>query len=149
MCCRFAIAPGAEIAQQPHHVVIVLRRRRIAAEDPIEQIGIGAFEQRFKPIELTAVEAVQAGLGERAENEVALLRPAMPAAEQQPPAPGDRSPIARVLGTSAEIRHRKLFRWRSKVDDVARLPHGTAVHTTGRAAWNDRSKSNHSPQSRA
>ena len=75
------MAPGSEIAQQPHHVVIVLRGRRKAAENPVEQIGICAFEQRFKPIELTAVEALQRGLGERAENEVALLRPAMPAAE--------------------------------------------------------------------
>src|SRR5208337_3464190 len=84
---RCAMALGAELTQQPHHVVIVPWRRRIAAENPVEQIGIGAFKQRFEPFELTSVEDREERLSERAENEVALLRPAIPAAELRPPAP--------------------------------------------------------------
>jgi hypothetical protein len=48
------------------HVVIVLWWWRAAADDPVEQIGIGAIEQRFKPAELEAIEAGQGCLGKRA-----------------------------------------------------------------------------------
>ncbi len=81
------MAPGAEITQHLHHVVIVFRGRREAAYNPVEQIGISAFERRFELVELAVAEGRQGRLRERAKNEVALLRPAMPAAEQQPPAP--------------------------------------------------------------
>jgi len=68
-----------------HHVVIMFWRRRAAAENPIEQIGVGAIEQRFESVELGAIEVRERSLGERAKNEVAFLRSAMPASEQQPP----------------------------------------------------------------
>jgi hypothetical protein len=83
---RPAMAAGAETTQQAHHIVIMFWRRRAAAENPIEQIGVGTIEQRFEPVELGPVQAVEGLLRERAEDEVTLLRPAMPAPEQQPPA---------------------------------------------------------------
>ena len=52
------MGPGTEITQHLHHVVIVFRGRREAAENPVEQIGVGAIKQRFESVELTAVEAV-------------------------------------------------------------------------------------------
>ena len=83
---RSAIACGAEAAQQPHDIMIVLWRRRATAHDPVEQIGVGAIEQSLEPVELATVEAREGRFGERAEDEVVLLRPAMPAAKQQTPA---------------------------------------------------------------
>jgi hypothetical protein len=50
-----------------------------------------AIEQSLEPVELGTVEAREGRFGERAEDEVILLRPAMPAAEQQPPAADIRS----------------------------------------------------------
>jgi hypothetical protein len=61
--------------------VIVLRWRRALADDPVEQLGIGAIKESFEPIELGRVETRNAQLGESAENEIALLRPAMPRPE--------------------------------------------------------------------
>lgn len=64
--------------QQPHHVVILRRRRCRAAADPIEQIGVIAFEQRLVAVELAGVESGEMGLGKMAENEVSLAHPAVP-----------------------------------------------------------------------
>jgi len=89
-------ARDAETAQHPHQIVIVLRRRCDADEDPVEQIDVGAIEQRFEALELRAVQALEARFGERAEDEVYLLRAAMPAAELQPPA-ADIQLLARQL----------------------------------------------------
>jgi hypothetical protein len=83
---RSVMARGAETAQQAHHVVIMFRRRRADAKNPVEQIWVGAFEQSFESVELRAVEARERRLREGAENEIALLRSAMPAAEQEPTA---------------------------------------------------------------
>jgi len=83
---RSMMAPSAETTQQAHHVVIMFRRRRTAVENPIEKIGVGAIEQRFEPVKLDPVQALEVLLGKRAEDQVALLRPAMPAPEKQPPA---------------------------------------------------------------
>jgi hypothetical protein len=80
------MARGAEVAQQPHDVMIVLWRRPATVQDPVEQIGVGAIEQSLEPVELVTIEAREGCFGERAEDEVVLLRPAMPAAEQQAPA---------------------------------------------------------------
>ena len=77
----------AVVAQHPRHIVVVFRGRRDPGNDPIEQIGIVAIEQSFESVELGAVEVRERPLGERTENEVAFLRAAMPASEQQPPAP--------------------------------------------------------------
>src|SRR5262245_11522472 len=83
---RSAMRRGAEVAQQAHHVVIVFRWRRAAAEYPVKQIRVGAIEQRFELVELGAVQALETFISEHAENHVVLLRSAMPAPEQQPPA---------------------------------------------------------------
>ena len=80
------MARGAEVAQQPHDVMIVLGRRPAATQDPVEQIGVGAIEQSLEPVELVTIEAHEGRFGERAEDEVVLLRPTMPGAEQQAPA---------------------------------------------------------------
>jgi hypothetical protein len=80
---RSTMSLGAETAEQLHHVVIVFRRRIADAEYPIEQIGVSAIEQRLEPPELIAVQDLKRVLGERAENEVAFLRPAMPASKQE------------------------------------------------------------------
>ena len=64
--------------------MIQFGRRCSPAADPIEQIGIGAFEQGLVALELSVVEIGKVRLGETAENEVALPRPAMPGPEQQP-----------------------------------------------------------------
>jgi hypothetical protein len=84
-----SVLPGqvqSKRSQQTHHVVIVLLGCIKAANDPIKQVRIGALEQSFETVELRAVEIREMDLGKSAENEVALLRPAVPAAEQQPPA---------------------------------------------------------------
>jgi hypothetical protein len=76
----------AETAQQRHHVVVMFWRRITDAEDPVKQIGVGAIEQRLEPPDLIAVQGLEGALGERAENEVTFLRPAMPAPKQKAPA---------------------------------------------------------------
>jgi hypothetical protein len=95
---RLVMARIAETAQQVHHVVIMFWRRRAAAENPIEQIGVGAIKQRFESIELGAVEVRERSLGERAKNEVAFLRTAMPASKQQPPTAN----VAKIVPTGNE-----------------------------------------------
>ncbi len=64
--------------QQPHHVVVVRRRRRGAAADPVEQVGVAAFEQRLVAVELGVVEIGEMSLGKAAEYEVGLTRAAVP-----------------------------------------------------------------------
>jgi hypothetical protein len=78
---RPVMARIAEATQQVHHIVIMFRRRRAAAENPIEEIGVRAIEQRFDSVELSAVEVRERSLGERAKNEVAFARSAMPASD--------------------------------------------------------------------
>jgi hypothetical protein len=83
---RCAMSLRAETAEQLHHVVIMFRRRIPDAEYPVKQIRVGAIEQRLKSPELIAVQGLEGVLGERAENEIAFLRPAMPASKQESPA---------------------------------------------------------------
>ena len=83
---RPVMIAGAKATQQAHHIVIMFRGWRAAAENPIEQIGVGAIEQRFEPVELGPVEALERRFRKRAEDEITLLCPAMPGAEQQLPA---------------------------------------------------------------
>src|SRR5215470_16989545 len=101
---RLMMARIAETAQQVHHVVIMFWRWRAAAENPIEQIGVGAIEQRFETVELGAVEVRERSLGERAKNEVTFLRSAMPASEQQPPTAN----VAKIVPTGNELAHRRV-----------------------------------------
>ena len=54
----------AEAAQHLHHVVIMFWRRLTNTEDPVEQVGIGAIEQRLEPPELVVVQSRQGVLGE-------------------------------------------------------------------------------------
>jgi hypothetical protein len=77
-----SIVRSAEAAQQAHHVMIMLCRRRAVAQDPVEQIGVGAIEQRFEPIELSIIQFIDGLFCERTEDEIALLRSPMPAAKQ-------------------------------------------------------------------
>jgi hypothetical protein len=83
---RCTMSLDGETTQQLHHVVIMFRRRIADTEYPVKQVGVGAIEQRLKSSKLTAVQALEGVFGERAENEVAFLRPAVPTAKQQPPA---------------------------------------------------------------
>ena len=78
---RRRVAVGNE---QAGHVVVVFGRRGGAAGQPVEEIGVGAFEQRLVAVELAVVELGEVGIGKAAENEVALPRPAMPGAEREP-----------------------------------------------------------------
>jgi hypothetical protein len=71
-------------AQHAHHIVVVLRRRRGLAGNPIEQIGVGAIEQGLEPVQLRDAEAAERAIGEVAENQVDFLRAAMPAKILQP-----------------------------------------------------------------
>jgi hypothetical protein len=76
------------------------------AEYPIKQVGVGAIEQRLKSPELTAIQGPEGVLGERAENEVAFLRPAMPAPKQEAPAADIR--MFAICGMRNDMSH-KLF----------------------------------------
>jgi hypothetical protein len=58
-------------------------RRITDTEDPVKQIGVRAIEQRLELRELIAIQGFEGALGERAENEVTFLRPAMPAPKQE------------------------------------------------------------------
>ena len=83
---RCTMSPDGETAKQLHHVMIMFWRRIVDAEYPVKQVGVIAIEQRLESPELTAVQSPEGVLGERAEDEVALLRPAMPAPKQEAPA---------------------------------------------------------------
>jgi hypothetical protein len=83
---RSTMSLDAATAEQLHHVVIMFRRWIADAEDPVEQIRVRAIEQRLEPPDLVAVQGLEGALGERAENEVTFLSPAMPAPKQEAPA---------------------------------------------------------------
>jgi hypothetical protein len=95
-----------ETAEQPHHIMIVFRWRITDAEDPVKQVGVGAIEQCLESPELIAVQGLEGVLGERAEDEVALLRPAMPASKQEAPAADIRMFV--IYGLRGIMLH-KLF----------------------------------------
>jgi hypothetical protein len=80
------IALGAKGAQHSQNIVFVLSRRWHTAKDPFAKIGVWTIEQRFEALELGVVEAREAGIGERSEEEVALQGSAVPTSEQQSPA---------------------------------------------------------------
>jgi len=58
--------------------------RRSAAGDPVEKVGVGAFEQCLVAVELVIVEAGKVGIGKATENQVALSRATMPGPEREP-----------------------------------------------------------------
>ncbi len=78
---RLGIGKGQ---QEAGHVVVVFGGRRGAAGDPIEDVGVGAVEQRLVAVELGLVKPGQMGVREAAEDQVALSRAAAPGTEQQP-----------------------------------------------------------------
>ena len=82
---RCTMSLDAEAAEQLHHVMIMFWRRIADAEYPVKQVGVGAIEQRLESPELVTVQSPEGVLSERAENEVAFLRPAMPAPKQETP----------------------------------------------------------------
>jgi hypothetical protein len=79
----FAGVGAAEGNEKAGYVVVVFGRRRGAAGDPIEDVGVGAVEQRLVAIELRLVKPGEMRVGEAAEDQVALARPAMPGTEQK------------------------------------------------------------------
>ena len=64
--------------------MVVFGGRRGATRDPIEDVGIGAVEDRLVAIELRLVKPGEMSIGETTEDQVALARATMPGAEQQP-----------------------------------------------------------------
>jgi len=78
---RLAMALGPVGTQQVQHIMVVLRGGHTASKDPLQEIRVGTIEQRFEAVELARIEACQAVVGKRPEEQVALLRSAMPAPE--------------------------------------------------------------------
>jgi len=74
----------AEGKEEAGNIVVMLGRRDGAAGDPVEEVGVGAFEQCLVAVELVLVEAGEAGIGKAAKNQVALPRAAMPGTEREP-----------------------------------------------------------------
>ena len=64
--------------------MVVRGRRDRAAGDPIEDVGVGAVEQRLEKVELRLVESGKMSIGKAAEDKIALLRSPMPGTEQKP-----------------------------------------------------------------
>jgi hypothetical protein len=100
---RCTMSLDAETAEQLHHVMIMFWRRIADAKDPVKQIGVGAIEQRFESPELVTVQGPEGVFGERAEDEVALLRPAMPAPKQEAPAADIRMFV--ICGLGRDVSH--------------------------------------------
>ena len=73
----------AETTKQAGDVVVVFGRRGRAPRDPVEDIRVGAIEQRLVAVKLTLVKSGQVRIGEAAENQITLARPAMPGSKQQ------------------------------------------------------------------
>ena len=48
------------------------------AGDPVEEVGVGAFEQYLVAVELAVVEAGKMRIGKATEDQVAFPRAAMP-----------------------------------------------------------------------
>ena len=64
--------------------MVVFGGQRGAAGDPIEDVGIGAVEQRLVATELRLVKPSQMRIGKAAEDQVAFPRTAMPRTERKP-----------------------------------------------------------------
>ena len=64
--------------------MVMLGRRRDAAGDPVEKIGVGAIDQRLVAVELTVVEAGKVRIGKATEDQIALPSATMPGTERKP-----------------------------------------------------------------
>jgi hypothetical protein len=100
---RRTMSLDAKSAEQLHHVMIMFWRRIADAEYPVKQIGVGAIEQRLESPEPIAVQGLEGVLSERTKDEVAFLRPAMPAPEQEAPAADIRMFV--ICGLGGHISH--------------------------------------------
>ena len=78
---------------------------RASAHNRVTQVGIGAIEQGVDTVDPGVVQARQRALGERAENQVNLLRPAMSASEQKPAEADLGVVVWQALGNTADISH--------------------------------------------
>src|SRR6266704_2855518 len=96
--------PDAEAAQQVHDVMVICWRRRAATGDPVKQVGVVTVEQGLEPAQLCGAQPTASAIGERAENQVDLLRAAMPAAKHQALAAQLEFPVWRT-GSDIEIAH--------------------------------------------
>jgi hypothetical protein len=94
-----------EAAKPAHHVVIVFRRQRGAAQDPVEQVRVGAIEQGLELIQLAGVQIREDPLGEGTEDEVKFLGAAMPAPKQDSPAAQVDRVFFRAIGSRTEVNH--------------------------------------------
>jgi hypothetical protein len=74
----------AERQKQAGHVAVVFGRRRGAAGNPVEDVGIGTAEQGLVAVELVLVEPGQVSIRETPEDQIALARAAMPGSEPKP-----------------------------------------------------------------
>ena len=106
----------------------MIRWRREAIENLIKQIRVGVIEQRFEPVEVTAIETRERGLREPGENEVALLCPAMPAAEHARLPPEIEVIFLRAFGSGVEVTDRQASSvCMTRVDDVVGASSSMAV----------------------
>ena len=64
--------------------MVMLGWRRCAASNPVEKVGVRAFEQRLVAVELAAVETGKMDIGKATENQVGLPRAPMPGTEREP-----------------------------------------------------------------
>ena len=62
----------------------MLGRRHCTTGDPVEEVGVGAFEQCLVAVELAVIEANKMRIGKAAEDQVAFPRTAMPRTERKP-----------------------------------------------------------------
>jgi len=62
----------------------MLGRGEGAPGNPVEEIGVGAFEQRLVAVELAVVEAGKVGIGKATEDQIALSSAAVPGTERKP-----------------------------------------------------------------
>jgi hypothetical protein len=80
-CMSFSMWSVAVSEQEAGHVVIVFGWGCGAAGDPVENVGVGAVEQCLVAVELRLVEPGEMGIGEAAEDQIALPRSAVPGTE--------------------------------------------------------------------
>jgi len=78
---------SAEHPQCPHFGVVVLRRWRDAANDPVDKVGVGVgvAKHDFELVKLSNVKTRKGALVERAEDEIAFLRSTMAGSDEEIP----------------------------------------------------------------
>jgi len=64
--------------------MVMLERWDRTPGDPIEEVGVGAFEQSLVAVELAVVKVGKTRIGKAPEDQIALPRAAMPRTERKP-----------------------------------------------------------------